>query len=98
MSAHHDHDHHHDHHHDHPEEDPTSPPSDNWKHTGVRVIPADELDNNTTQTPGMSRAAAITQARVGAQKLWGKFVLLSSDCMLQPRGVPWTGKHTTMYN
>ena len=41
-----------------------------WKHDGVRVIPADRLDPNTAQTPGMDRKAAITFARVGAQKLW----------------------------
>jgi hypothetical protein len=26
-----------------------------WKHDGVRVIPADRLDPNTAQTPGMDR-------------------------------------------
>ena len=41
-----------------------------WKHGGVRVIPADSLDANTPQTPGMNRAAAINLARVGAQKIW----------------------------
>jgi uncharacterized RmlC-like cupin family protein len=41
-----------------------------WKHDGVRVIPATRLDSNTPQTPGMDRRAAITFARVGAQKLW----------------------------
>jgi uncharacterized RmlC-like cupin family protein len=41
-----------------------------WKHAGVRVIPGDQLDPNTAQTPGMNRAAAINFARVGAQKLW----------------------------
>ena len=45
-------------------------PSDGWKHSGVRVIPADSLDANTAQTPGMNRAAAINFARVGAQKIW----------------------------
>jgi uncharacterized RmlC-like cupin family protein len=45
-------------------------PPDGWKHTGVRVIPSDQLDANTAQTPGMNRAAAINAARVGAQKLW----------------------------
>jgi uncharacterized RmlC-like cupin family protein len=45
-------------------------PADAWKHSGVRVIPADSLDANTAQTPGMNRAAAINFARVGAQKLW----------------------------
>src|SRR4051795_3061514 len=41
-----------------------------WKHDGVRVVPSDQLDPNTAQTPGMDRKAAITFARVGAQKLW----------------------------
>ena len=45
-------------------------PNDGWKESGVRVIPADSLDANTAQTPGMSRAAAINFARVGAQKIW----------------------------
>jgi uncharacterized RmlC-like cupin family protein len=29
-----------------------------WKHDGVRVIPGNQLDANTAQTPGMNRAAA----------------------------------------
>jgi uncharacterized RmlC-like cupin family protein len=41
-----------------------------WKHDGVRVIPADQLDGNVPSTPGMDRKAAINFARVGAQKLW----------------------------
>jgi uncharacterized RmlC-like cupin family protein len=41
-----------------------------WKHHGVRVVYADELDTNTPQTPGMNRAAAITHAKAGAAKLW----------------------------
>ncbi len=41
-----------------------------WKTQGVKVIPGDQLDPNTAQTPGMSRAAAINLARVGAQKIW----------------------------
>jgi uncharacterized RmlC-like cupin family protein len=41
-----------------------------WRLHGVRVVHADELDLNTPQTPGMSRAAAITAARAGAEKLW----------------------------
>jgi uncharacterized RmlC-like cupin family protein len=45
-------------------------PADDWKHSGVQVIPADSLDANTAQTPGMNRAAAINFARVGAQKIW----------------------------
>ncbi len=41
-----------------------------WKHEGVRVVKAGQLDSNTPQTPGMERAAAINFARVGASKLW----------------------------
>jgi len=41
-----------------------------WRDHGVRVVPADQLDPNTAQTPGMNRAAAINFARVGAEKLW----------------------------
>jgi uncharacterized RmlC-like cupin family protein len=41
-----------------------------WKHRGVRVVRASELDTKTPQTPGMNRAAAITHARAGAEKLW----------------------------
>jgi len=47
-----------------------STPDDGWKHSGVRVVPAGQLDSNTPQTPGMDRAAAVNFARVGAQKLW----------------------------
>jgi uncharacterized RmlC-like cupin family protein len=46
------------------------PPQDGWKHEGVRVVPANSLDSNTAQTPGMNRAAAINFARTGAQKIW----------------------------
>lgn len=41
-----------------------------WKEHGIRIVRAGELDCNTPQTPGMSRAAAITYARAGASKLW----------------------------
>ena len=34
------------------------------------MVPGDQLDDNTPQTQGMHRAAAIDFARVGAQKLW----------------------------
>ena len=39
--------------HEHPHDTPA------WKHDGVRVVPGNQLDGNTAQTPGM-----------GAQKLW----------------------------
>ena len=44
--------------------------SRDWKTEGVRIISGDQLDTNTPQTPGMSRAAAITAASVGASKIW----------------------------
>ena len=47
-----------------------------WKLAGVRVIPGDQLDPNTAQTPGMNRAAAINFARVGAEKLWAGTVTI----------------------
>jgi len=47
-----------------------------WKHAGVRVIKAGQLDTNTPQTPGMTRAAAIDHARVGANKLWAGTVTI----------------------
>ena len=50
-----------------------------WKHDGVRVIPANQLDTNTAQTPGMNRAAAINFARVGAQKLWAGTVTIHAN-------------------
>ena len=50
-----------------------------WRLNGVRVVRGDELDPNTPQTPGMSRAAAITTARAGAEKLWAGTVLIEPD-------------------
>jgi uncharacterized RmlC-like cupin family protein len=50
-----------------------------WKHDGVRVIAAGQLDSNTAQTPGMDRQAAINFARVGAQKLWAGTVTIHAD-------------------
>src|SRR5436189_730521 len=47
-----------------------------WKYAGVRVVHSNELDSNTPQTPGMSRAAAITHARAGAEKLWAGTVVI----------------------
>jgi uncharacterized RmlC-like cupin family protein len=41
-----------------------------WRTDGVRIVRAGELDLNTPQTPGMTRAAAINYAKVGAQKIW----------------------------
>ena len=50
-----------------------------WRDNGVRVVRSDELDPNTPQTAGMSRAAAITTARAGAEKLWAGTVVIEPD-------------------
>lgn len=50
-----------------------------WKLDGVRVVRSDQLDANTAQTPGMDRQAAITFARVGAQKLWAGTVHIHAN-------------------
>jgi uncharacterized RmlC-like cupin family protein len=50
-----------------------------WKYDGVRVIPGNSLDPNTTQTPGMDRKAAINYARVGAQKIWAGTVTVQPN-------------------
>jgi uncharacterized RmlC-like cupin family protein len=57
---------------------------DNWKSNGVRVIPGDSLDQNTPQTPGMTRAAAINYARVGAQKIWAGTVRIEPNARTGP--------------
>jgi hypothetical protein len=86
----HDHSHSHEGEHTHSHDHPKSPahlwqatsessePPDDWKNSGVRVIPGNSLDTNTPQTPGMNRAAAITAARTGAQKLWAGTVTIVS--------------------
>jgi uncharacterized RmlC-like cupin family protein len=50
-----------------------------WKLDGVRVVSGCDLDPNTPQTPGMNRAAAITTATAGAQKLWAGTVTIQPD-------------------
>jgi uncharacterized RmlC-like cupin family protein len=50
-----------------------------WKTHGIRIIRASELDTNTPQTQGMTRAAAITHATAGAQKLWAGTVVVEPD-------------------
>jgi uncharacterized RmlC-like cupin family protein len=50
-----------------------------WRQHGVRVVRGDALDANTPQTPGMRRAAAISAARGGAEKLWAGTVTVHPD-------------------
>jgi uncharacterized RmlC-like cupin family protein len=47
-----------------------------WKTNGIRIVRAGELDTNTPQTPGMTRAAAISHATTGAEKLWAGTVVV----------------------
>ena len=64
--------------HDH-DADAPSKAADPWRTGGVCVIPADSLDTNTAQTPGMNRAAAINFARVGAQRIWAGTVHIHAN-------------------
>jgi uncharacterized RmlC-like cupin family protein len=54
-------------------------PEDRWKHTGVRVVPGDQLGPVAATTPGMDRAVAIDRARMGAQKLWAGTVHIHAN-------------------
>src|SRR5207247_7953636 len=54
----------------------SEPSASRWNYAGVRVVHSNELDINTPQTPGMHRAAAITHARAGAEKLWAGTVVI----------------------
>ena len=47
-----------------------------WQEHGIRIVRANELDSNTPQTPGMTRAAAVTNACAGATKIWAGTVVV----------------------
>ena len=55
------------------------PTQTNWRTNGVRIVHNDQLDLNTQQTPGMTRAAAISHASAGATKLWAGTVTIHPD-------------------
>ena len=50
-----------------------------WRNNGIRIVHGDDLDMNTPQTPGMSRAAAVTHAKTGASKLWAGTVTVEPN-------------------
>lgn len=50
-----------------------------WRNHGVRIVKSTDLDINTAQTPGMTRAAAINHAKAGANKLWVGTVNIQPD-------------------
>jgi uncharacterized RmlC-like cupin family protein len=58
--------------------------SPDWRNHGVKIVRAGELDPNTPQTTGMTRAAAITHARTGATKLWAGTVVVQPDAKTGP--------------
>ena len=62
----------------------TTESTNDWRLDGVRIVRSDELDLNTPQTPGMTRAAAITHATVGAHKLWAGTVNIYPNAKTGP--------------
>ncbi len=55
-----------------------------WRLHGVRIVRSDQLDLNTAQTPGMTRAAAINHATAGASKLWDGTVVVQPNAKTGP--------------
>lgn len=53
--------------------------ANDWRDSGVRIVRHDQLDPNTPQTPGMQRAAAITQTSAGANKIWAGTVTIRAQ-------------------
>jgi uncharacterized RmlC-like cupin family protein len=64
--------------------DPKPDDKPDWKQHGIRIVRSGELDSNTPQTPGMTRAEAISHARVGAQKLWAGTVVVPPNAKTGP--------------
>ena len=55
-----------------------------WLTHGIRIVRSNELDSNTPQTEGMTRAAAITYATTGASKLWAGTVSVRPNAKTGP--------------
>ncbi|HUC30345.1 MAG TPA: cupin domain-containing protein [Candidatus Acidoferrum sp.] len=55
-----------------------------WAKHGVKIVHSAELDLNTPQTSGMTRAAAITYAKAGASKLWAGTMVVQPDAKTGP--------------
>ena len=41
-----------------------------WEFNGIKIVSENDLDDNTPQTKGMKRFAAIAKSNVGAEKIW----------------------------
>jgi uncharacterized RmlC-like cupin family protein len=50
----------------------------------LRIVRAGQLNSNTPQTPGMTRAEAISHATAGAQKLWAGTVVVQPNAKTGP--------------
>lgn len=46
---------------------------------GVRIIKPHQFDSNTTQTPGMQRAAAISRQLAGSEGLWAGVTVVAPN-------------------
>jgi uncharacterized RmlC-like cupin family protein len=55
-----------------------------WRDGGVRIVHGDQLDSNTPQTPGMTRAAAINRVMAGANRLWAGTVSVDPNAKTAP--------------
>ena len=55
-----------------------------WAKEGVKIVHSDQLNLNTPQTSGMTRAAAITHASAGASKLWAGTMPVQPDAKTGP--------------
>lgn len=55
-----------------------------WRDGGVRIVHGDQLDSNTPQTRGMTRAAAINRAMAGANRLWAGTVSVHPNAKTAP--------------
>ena len=64
--------------------DSRSSENPDWKNHGLRIIRSGDLNTNTPQTLGMTRAEAISRARVGAQKLWAGTVVVQPNAKTGP--------------
>jgi uncharacterized RmlC-like cupin family protein len=58
--------------------------SEDWRNHGVKIISSNDLDLNTPQTLGMTRAAAINRAMAGANKLWAGTVSIQPAAKTAP--------------
>lgn len=58
--------------------------ADEWRYHGVRIVRTDEFDENTPQTAGMYRRAAVSAASAGASKIWAGVVTIQPDARTGP--------------